>query len=222
QRPVVLPAGRALAHVPLEATGLTGWREAVTILCVTFPEFGASHRRKCTTVNTSPGSFQVGRTRAKGQVPLLEQRRNHLRKAVSGAIKSALYRAQIATRDLRNLGVALSLELPQHEDRPMVGGQLPNTLIDGFLQEALPVQIVWAGGRVLELQWPVVGLPILLDRLEEHQRIPAAVAQLVLRQVRRDRIDPGRKFLGLIEPVQMPEHPDKDFLHQVFRALAVA
>src|SRR5437879_1552687 len=67
----------------------------------------------------------------------------------------------------------------------------------------------------------MVRLPRLLDGLEEDQRIAAAIAQLVLGQVRGDGVDPGRELLGLIEAMQMPVDPDEHFLHQVFGALPI-
>src|SRR6267154_200254 len=63
---------------------------------------------------------------------------------------------------------------------------------------------------------------MLFDRLKQHERIPAAVPELILRQVRRDGVDPGRKLLGLVEAVEVPEHADKDLLHEVLRPLAVS
>jgi len=67
----------------------------------------------------------------------------------------------------------------------------------------------------------VVGLPVFLDRLEQHERIPAAVAQLVLREIRGNGINPGRKLLRLVEAGEMTMHANEDFLHQVFSALPV-
>src|SRR5882724_8110352 len=63
---------------------------------------------------------------------------------------------------------------------------------------------------------------MLLDRLKQHERIPAAVPELILRQVRRDGVDPSRKLLGLVEAVEVPEHTDKDLLHEVLRPLPVS
>src|SRR5207247_10342135 len=117
--------------------------------------------------------------------------------------------------------VARALELPQYERRAVVVGELPHALVHRFVEVALAVEVVRARGRVFELQRAVVGLPVLLDRLEQHERVPAAVAELVLRQVRRDRVDPGRELLGLVEPVQVPEYADEDLLDQVLGPLAV-
>src|SRR5439155_17162927 len=41
-------------------------------------------------------------------------------------------------------------------------------------------------------------------------------------EVRGDRVDPRRELLGLVEAVQVPEHPDEDLLHELLRALALA
>src|SRR5438034_4318406 len=152
---------------------------------------------------------------------LFEQRLDELGEAVARPVEPAFHRSQVATGDVRNLGVALSLELPQYEHRPVVVGELPHALVHRFLEVALAVEVVRARGRVFELQRAVVGLPVLLDRLEQHERVPAAVAELVLRQVRRDRVDPGRELLGLVEPVQVPESADEDFLDEVLGPFAV-
>src|SRR2546426_3528551 len=50
-----------------------------------------------------------------------------------------------------------------------------------------------------------------------HQGVTATVPKLVLREVRRDSVNPGRELFGLIEAVEMPEHADKDHLHEVDR-----
>src|SRR5204863_182139 len=75
-----------------------------------------------------------------------------------------------------------------------------------------------AGPRrgVLELQRAVVRFPVLLDRLEQYQRVARPVPQLVFREVRGDRVDPGRELLRLVEPVQVPKDPDEHLLNQVF------
>src|SRR5580765_4972771 len=67
----------------------------------------------------------------------------------------------------------------------------------------------------------MIGFPILLDRLEQHQRITTAIAQLVLRQIRGDRVNPGRKLLGLIEAMQVAENANEHLLYEVFGALPV-
>src|SRR3989475_7888529 len=105
--------------------------------------------------------------------------------------------------------------------RSVMGGELADALVHRLLQVALAVQVVRPRRRVLELEGPVVGLPVLLDRLEQHQRVAAAVPQLVLRQVRGDRVDPRRELLGLVEAMQVPEHADEDLLHEVLGALPV-
>jgi hypothetical protein len=45
-------------------------------------------------------------------------------------------------------------------------------------------EIIGALTMILELEGPMVCLPVLLDRLEEDQGIPAAIPQLVLRKGR--------------------------------------
>src|SRR5881398_3097802 len=153
---------------------------------------------------------------------LLQQRTDELREAVPGSIEAAFHRAQVAPRDVGDLSVALAFQLAEHEDRPVVGGQLVHALVDGFLEEALAVQVVGPGRGVFELERAVVRLPVLFDRLEQHQRVAATVPELVLGQVRRDGVDPGRELLGLVEAVEMTEHADEDLLHEVLRALPVS
>ena len=68
----------------------------------------------------------------------------------------------------------------------------------------------------------MVGVPVLLQRLEEDEGVSRPVPELVLRQVARDRIDPGRKFLALVEALQVPVHPHERFLDQVLRSLPIA
>src|SRR5205809_3427358 len=153
---------------------------------------------------------------------LLQQRADELGEAVAGSIEAALHRTQIAAGDVRDLGVALPLELAQHEHGAVMGRQLAHALVHRLFQIALAVQVVGARRGVLELERPVVGLPVLLDRLEQDQRVAAAIAQLVLTQVRGDRVDPRRELLGLIEPVEVAEHADEHLLHEVLSPFAVA
>src|SRR5687767_4482514 len=87
---------------------------------------------------------------------------------------------------------------------------------------ALAVHVVRACSRILELQRTVILLPRAPDGLEEHERITRPIPQLVLRQVRGDRVDPGRELLRPIEPVQVPVHADENLLHEVLRPLPVA
>src|SRR5688572_19422354 len=101
-------------------------------------------------------------------------------------------------------------------------GQLGNRLLDELAQVALAVEVVRTRRRILELERTVFVLPVLLDRLEEHERVPRPVPKLVLREVRRDRVDPGRKLLRAVEPVQMPVHPNEDLLHQILGLFPIA
>ena len=45
--------------------------------------------------------------------------------------------------------------------------------------------------------------------------------ELVLREVGRDRVDPGRELLARVKPVEMARHPDERLLHEVLRPLAI-
>src|SRR2546422_7550050 len=75
---------------------------------------------------------------------LFEQRLDELREAVACPVEPAFHRSQVATSDVRNLGVALSLELPQYEHRPVVVGELPHALVHSLLEVALAVEVVRA------------------------------------------------------------------------------
>src|SRR5690349_23650365 len=55
----------------------------------------------------------------------------------------------------------------------MMGGQLAHALIDRFLEKARAVEVIRTGRGVLELERPVVSLQVLLDGLEEDERVPA-------------------------------------------------
>ena len=68
---------------------------------------------------------------------------------------------------------------------------------------ALPIEVVWSIAVIFELKWAMVILPVFLDRLEENEWVATAVAELVLGEIRGDRVDPRRELLGLIEPVQV-------------------
>ena len=67
----------------------------------------------------------------------------------------------------------------------------------------------------------MVVVPIARESLEEHEWAPGTVAQLILGEIARNRIDPGRELLRRVEAVQVPRHPDERFLHQVLRAIAI-
>src|SRR5215831_18129729 len=152
---------------------------------------------------------------------LLDQRFDQLGEAVPGPIQAALHGPQITAGYFRDFLVTLALELAQHEHYAMMLGQLADTLLDGVLEEPLAIEIIGPRRRVFKLQRTMIGFPVALDRLEEHQRIAAAIAQLVFRQVRGDRVDPGRKLLRLVEAMQVPEHADEHLLYEVFCALTV-
>src|SRR5438477_10002746 len=153
---------------------------------------------------------------------LLQERTDQLGEAVPGPIEAAFHGAQIAPRDVGDLSVALAFQLAEHEDGPVVGGQLVHALVDGFLEEAFAVQVVGPGRSVFELERAVVRLPVLFDRLEQHQWVAATVPELALGQVRRDGVDPARALLGLLEAVELTEHAEEDLLHEVLRALPVS
>src|SRR5688572_6774757 len=68
----------------------------------------------------------------------------------------------------------------------------------------------------------MIRLPMRGQLLEEHERTARTVAQLVLGQVRTDRVDPGRELLVLVEPMQVSRHADEGFLNQILRPIPVA
>src|SRR2546423_7719902 len=192
--------------------------QPIPIVAMAFQDLVAAHNGEM----YRPGDGVFPPPGFQRELALNEDGADELGEAIARPIQTTLDRPQIAARDLRNLLIALTLELAEHENLTMMLGQPMHALVHRILQEPLAVQIIGTRGRVLELQGPVIGFPVLLDRLEQHEWVPATVPQLILRQVGRDRVDPGRELLCLIEPVQMAEHPNEDFLHQVFRAFAVA
>src|SRR5678815_1004684 len=141
---------------------------------------------------------------------------------VPRAIEPRLHRAEVAVRDLGDLLVGLPFELPQDEHFAMVRWQLRDRLRHQLAQVTLAVEIVRTCRRIFELEWAIFVLPASLHRLEEHERVPRAVPELVLRQVRCNRVRPRRELLRSIEAVQVPVDPDEHLLHQVLRLFAVA
>src|SRR6185437_15982689 len=141
---------------------------------------------------------------------------------VPGPIQSRFHRSEVAFCDLGDLLVRLALELAEHEHLPVMLRQLGNGVFHQLAQMALAVHVVRARRRVLELQRPIFVLPVRLDGLEEDERIARAITQLVLGEVRRDGVHPGRELLRAVEAMEMPVHPDEDFLYQVFRLLTIA
>src|SRR4029079_4677420 len=87
---------------------------------------------------------------------------------------------------------------------------------------SLPVQVVRSRRGILELKRPLLVLPVALYRLEKHQGIPGPIAQLVLRQIRGDRVHPGRELFRPIEPGGVSLYSDEDFLERVLRLLPIA
>src|SRR5687768_18293566 len=86
-------------------------------------------------------------------ITLLHIGRNNLREGVPCPVQPRFDRAKIAVRDLGDLLVGLSLELPEDEDMPMMLGQLCHRFLDYFPQVPLPVHVIRPRGRVLELEW---------------------------------------------------------------------
>ena len=187
---------------------------------------------KCKVLITKLATIHGDRLRVRKQVPasgepvpeptnLIYVWSNDFRERVSGPVKSRLDRSEIALGDLRDFLVGLALELSQNEHISVVLGELCHTLLNDLSQVTLPVHIIRTGGRIFELKRAILVLEVLLNRLEENERIPRTVPQLILRQIRRDRIDPGRELFRTIEAVQMAIDPDEDFLDQILCLLPV-
>src|SRR5438105_3140839 len=131
-----------------------------------------SRPRKCSAAGSSTAGLCLN-----------EYGADELGEAVPCPVQSTLHRPQIAPGDFGDLLVALALELSENEHLPVVFRQPLDALVHRILQEAFAIQIVRTCGRILELQRPMIGFPILLDRLKEHERIAAPVTQLILREV---------------------------------------
>src|SRR4051812_1973052 len=141
----------------------------------------------------------------------IHPRLDDLGEGIARPVQTGLHCAEVAVRDLGDLFVRLSLELAKDEHFPMVRRQLRHRFGDQFAQVALPIEVVRPCGRILELQRPILVLPVALHRLEQHERVSRPVAQLVLGQVRRNRVRPSRELLRSIEPMQVPIHSNEDF-----------
>jgi hypothetical protein len=83
-------------------------------------------------------------------------------------------------------------------------GQFRDGRFDLLAQVPLPEQVIRRVRGVLPFQRPMIGLPVLLDGLEQDEGIARAVAQLVLGEVARDRVRPGGELLALVETMQVP------------------
>src|SRR5688500_3736008 len=100
--------------------------------------------------------------------------------------------------------------------------QFRDRILNQLTKVTLPEEIVRAGRRVLELQRAVLVLECTLHRLEKHERIPRAIAQLVLGEVRCDRVRPCRELLRTIEAMQVAVDANEHLLHEILSAIAVA
>src|SRR5438876_1158843 len=91
---------------------------------------------------------------------LFEQRLDELREAVACPVEAAFHRSQVATRDVRNLGVALPLELPQYEHRPFA---VPDRAVNEIEQPGLiavdqGAERLMVAGQVFEHHLAIVEL----------------------------------------------------------------
>src|SRR6266550_813916 len=117
--------------------------------------------------------------------------------------------------------VGLALELSQNEHIPVVFWKLGDALLNDLPQMTLTIHVIWTGRRVFELERTIVIFEVLLDRLKEDQRVTRAVTQLILRQIRGNRIDPGRKLLRAVKAMQVAIDTNENLLHQIFRLFPV-
>src|SRR2546423_1690483 len=151
---------------------------------------------------------------------LIYIRGNYLGERISCPIQPGLDRSEIALRNLGNLFVRLTLELTEYEHISVMLGKLGNAFLDDLPQVPLAVHVVGSRCSVLELQRTILILEVFLNRLEQHKRITRPVAELILRQVRCDRVDPRRELLRAVEAMEMPIDANEDFLYQIFRLLS--
>src|ERR1044072_2014899 len=143
------------------------------------------------------------------------------RERVSCPIQSRLDRAEIALRDFRDFLTGLAFQFPEDDDMPVLLRKLRATFFDDLSQMTLAIHVIRTRGRVLELKRPVFILRVLLHGLQEHPRIARTVCKLVLREVRRNGVNPRREFLRPVETMEMAIDADENFLHQIFRFLAI-
>ena len=159
------------------------------------------------------------RRRDDSGITLLQPRKSRPRPSRA---RTALHSTEVHTRDVGDLLTALSLELPEAEDQLVMLRQLLHHLLDQPLKMTLPEEIVGLHRGVLELKGAMVVVPIAGELLEEYQGAPRPVAQLVLGEVARDRVDPGGELLGGVEPMQMPGYADEGLLDQILSPIAIS
>src|SRR6266699_1573229 len=140
--------------------------------------------------------YVVPRQAPAGSADLFQQGLDQLCETVARPVEAALHRAQVATGDVGDLGVALPLELAQHEDGAVVAGELPDALIDRFLEVALAVpdravdEIEQSG--LVAVDERAEGLPIARQVLEHQPAVVQLVERLALPGAWRGR---GRGLL---------------------------
>src|SRR5690606_13854483 len=162
---------------------------------------GRSHARCRKKETAAPGgcrrsmSDEAGARRPHRSVSV-EHGLDELREVVARTVEPALYRAEVDAGDLGNLLVRLAFHLAAHDPSAVVSRLLCDRSVHPVVARPLPVRLVRAVRVVLPPRRAMVGVPVLLARLEQDHRIARAVTQLVLRQVARDRVHPGRELLG--------------------------
>src|SRR6185503_4424697 len=201
------------------------------------PRFPSARNRGRDEARVTPITFATAKTAAPRRIlaaapsnllaPLAESRSverglDDLCECVPGPVQPRFHRTEVAVRDLRDLLVRLPLQLAQHEDLPMMLGQLGDGLLNEMPEMTLPEEIVGTRGRILELQRALLVLPVVLNCLEQHERIARPIAQLVLGQVRGNGVDPCRELLRPVEAMDVPVDPDEDLLNEILRLFPIA
>jgi hypothetical protein len=152
----------------------------------------------------------------------VDRRRYDLGEPVPCSVQTAFHCAEVAIGDFGNFLVRLALELAQHEYRAVVLRQLLHSPLNQFSEMALPEQVVRPLVLVFELERTVVGVPVLLDGLEQDKWTATPVPQFVLRKIGRNRVDPGGEFLALIESTHVPVYANEHLLYEIFCTLTVS
>src|SRR5215217_1634616 len=158
-----------LVQMNLHANELDTGQGVIDERKMLFPEIATVH------IPSFEGSDTSTHHNESGSEPLschlLHVRRNDLSERIARPVEPRLDRSEIAVCNLCDLFVRLSFELTKNEDIPVMLWQLCHRLLDDLPQVPLTVHVIRPRGRILELKGPVVLLPVLLNRLEQHQRV---------------------------------------------------
>ena len=136
-------------------------------------------------------------------------------------MESALHRAEIHAGDLGDLLVALPLEFTQPEDESVMLRKLLDGVLDNPLEESLAVEVVRPHADVFELKGAMILVPVVGQLLEQDEGAPRPVAELVLGEVARNGVDPGRELLARIESMQVSRDTDESLLYEILSPVSV-